>query len=306
LRRAADRVPHRYDIHYDLATAHFARKETDQAVAVLQEFCRRNPDHAQARIDLAAFYQASGNEEAAIVHYRRALANRPAVLWPYAELARLLFVRRQDEEALKILGRGLDLATDSTVAQFVLRQGLLFLETSEHERALPCFELAAQHVADLRQSPVFLLQLGALYERTGRFAEAEAVFLECLQSHPRTHEVLNYLAYMWAEQGVRLDEALAYVRTALEMQPDQAAYIDTLGWIYYRQGRYRAALAELKRAQRMLPQDAVVADHVGDVYQALDDRENALRYWKISLALDATNEKVARKVAEASAAPEAP
>ena len=100
---------------------------------------------------------------------------------------------------------------------------------------------------------------------------------------------LNYLGYMWAEKGENLDEALAMVQRALELEPDSAAYIDSLGWIYFRQGDYRQALEQLDRAARLLPRDGTVQEHLGDVQRALGNVGEARTAYERALALGDDN-----------------
>ncbi len=147
----------------------------------------------------------------------------------------------------------------------------------------------------------FYITFGATADRAGRSLEAEQAFRQCLDHYPDAHEALNYLAYLWADSNVNLDEAMTFVTRALEAEPDNAAYVDTLGWIQYRQGRYEEARATLERAFKVLPEDPVINDHLGDVHDALDDPAQARHYWTRSLMRDPDNRLTAWKL-EASGA----
>ncbi len=304
--KAAERAPNQYRVQYNLALAHFHQQRIDTARAVLERFSKRNPGHALSKLDLAAFAQAGGDTDAAIRHYREALRHDPPLVWPYLDLARLLFQKQNDGEALMVLAKAMRRTDEPAVLQFCYDHGRLFLSNGEYERAIGCFELIAENTDPERLTPSFLLQHGAAYERSGQFEKAEAVFKQCLAVYPRTHEVLNYLAYMWAERGLHLDQALDYVKQALEQQPDNGAYVDTLGWIYYQMGRYPEALEQLKKANRLMPDDPTITDHVGDAYHALTDRENAIRFWKQSYALDPDNAEVVAKLEAEGIRPEPP
>jgi tetratricopeptide (TPR) repeat protein len=103
---------------------------------------------------------------------------------------------------------------------------------------------------------------------------------------------------MWAEQNVHLDEAEDYVKRALASDPDNGAYLDSLGWVHYRKGQYEQALAELLSAVHALKQDdPTVFEHIGDTYAMLNQAPKALEYWEKALALDPTNKKLAAKIA---------
>ncbi len=151
----------------------------------------------------------------------------------------------------------------------------------------------------------FYLHYGATLERSDRYEEAATRFREGLARFPRSHHIMNYLAYMWAEQNVHLEDAMDIVEQALELAPDNGAYVDTRGWILYRQGRYEAALEDIRRAHRLLGDDPEILEHLGDVHAALEQPEKALRYWRQSLELDPDRPAVAAKL-EATAGGDTP
>ena len=105
---------------------------------------------------------------------------------------------------------------------------------------------------------------------------------------------------MWADQNAHLDEAEDYIKRALAADPDNGAYLDSIGWLHYRQGHYEQALAELLNAARVLKtDDPTVFEHIGDAYAMLQQIPQAIEYWQKSLALDQTNQKLAAKIAAA-------
>jgi Tfp pilus assembly protein PilF len=102
---------------------------------------------------------------------------------------------------------------------------------------------------------------------------------------------------MWADRGENLDEAGDMIRKALAMDPDNGAFLDSLGWYHYKKGEYEKALPQLLRAAEVIkPEDSTVMDHLGDVYQQLGKSTDALKYWQKALALDAENKKIAEKI----------
>jgi tetratricopeptide (TPR) repeat protein len=111
---------------------------------------------------------------------------------------------------------------------------------------------------------------------------------------------MNYLGFMWADRGEHLDKAEELIRKANELMPDDAAYIDSLGWLYFRQGKNEEALAELQHAEQLLkeiePEDAEILDHIAQVHDKLGHRAKAEEYWKRTLALKPQNEKLVQSV----------
>ncbi len=141
-------------------------------------------------------------------------------------------------------------------------------------------------------------------DEAGRGAEAEELLIEALAVHPNSAVLQNHLAYFWAVANRRLEEAEALVTRALQRQPESGAFLDTLGWVYYRQARYDEALRQLTLAVRHEGDDPTILDHLGDVYLALGRREEALFFWQRSLRRAPDNASVAEKLRR-HAAPEA-
>ncbi|MEE2776154.1 MAG: tetratricopeptide repeat protein, partial [Acidobacteriota bacterium] len=141
--------------------------------------------------------------------------------------------------------------------------------------------------------------LGMAYERTGKFSEADEAFREVLTREPEDDRTLNYLGYMWAERGERLDEALSLIERAVAIEPDNPAYVDSLGWAHYRLGNYDRARDSLEYAARLLPEDATILEHLGDLYVALEFPEKARELYRRAVARNDENvEGVRRKLSE--------
>lgn len=153
-------------------------------------------------------------------------------------------------------------------------------------------------------SEEFYVFYGGLLEQTGDTESSERVLRAGLGEHDDAHIIMNYLAYTWAEAGIRLDEAEDLVLRALKYDPENAAYLDTLGWVYFRQTRFPEALDYLSRAARLINDDPVVLDHIGDALRALDRTPEAIAYWSRSYTLDPKQEQVGRKLREQGVDPE--
>jgi tetratricopeptide (TPR) repeat protein len=126
---------------------------------------------------------------------------------------------------------------------------------------------------------------GAMYERLKQFDASEAQFRKVLQLDPDSAGALNYLGYMLADRGVRLDEAQKMISRALELDPDNGAYLDSLGWVYFRLNRLDDAEHALVRAlaKSGVGDDPTVHDHLGDVYLKLGKTKDAITQWQASV-----------------------
>ncbi len=128
--------------------------------------------------------------------------------------------------------------------------------------------------------------LGSAYERGGEKKNAENVFLNILQAHPDNAQTLNYLGYMWAESGENLDRAAEMINKAVASDPRNGAFVDSLGWVYFQKGNLELAEKYLSDAAHLLPRDATVHEHLGDVFAKRGDVVRALNLYRAALKLE--------------------
>ena len=147
----------------------------------------------------------------------------------------------------------------------------------------------------------FYFLYAAAVERTGDIQEAEALFFECLEKDAKHAEAYNYMAYMWAENNMKLDKALKYINKGLALVPKNGAFLDTKGWIMYQKGSYEEAFDLLEQAITLIPEDPTINAHFGDVLLKLDRREEARKHFEQALKLEPDNEALREKLAEAMA-----
>ena len=134
---------------------------------------------------------------------------------------------------------------------------------------------------------------GSNFEREKRYSEAEEQFKKVLASDPEHASALNYLGYMLADQNLKLEEALGYIKRAVDLDPANGAYLDSLGWAYFRLGKYELAEDNLLKASQKINTDPTVHDHLGDLYQktgrlklAATNWERALTEWNRTIAAE--------------------
>jgi tetratricopeptide (TPR) repeat protein len=145
---------------------------------------------------------------------------------------------------------------------------------------------------------------GTSYERAKQWDKAEADLKKSLELVPDTlptakAQVLNYLAYSWVDMGRNIDEAFKMLQRAVELAPRDGMIIDSLGWAYYRLGRYEDAVRELERAVELKPGDPVINDHLGDAYWRVGRRLEARFQWDHAKASDPEHEdlvKILKKI----------
>jgi tetratricopeptide (TPR) repeat protein len=128
----------------------------------------------------------------------------------------------------------------------------------------------------LPNETVLTFELGAVYDKQKRHADAEAAFRQVIARDPQHAPALNYLGYMLADRGERLDESIDLVRRALVIDPDNGSYLDSLGWAYYKSNKLDLAVDNLKKAADQLGRNSVIQDHYGDVLFKLGRYDDAI------------------------------
>lgn len=151
-------------------------------------------------------------------------------------------------------------------------------------------------IADPENTNV-LFNLGAAYERGNLFSDAEEIFKKLIKLEPDNALALNYLGYMYADKGIRLKEAQKMIKKALKIEPDNSAYLDSYAWVLFKKGKYKEALKYQLKALQAGDGDAVLFDHMGDIYSALNQSSEAQKHWRKALELDPENENIKQKLA---------
>jgi tetratricopeptide (TPR) repeat protein len=240
-----------------LIQAYLTAKKYDQAAALARAASLKRPDDARyAQLEARALSQG-GRKDRAVVVLRDAVAANPS-----------------------------DVGTQLALVQMLEDAG----RPAEADRTLE--ETARKFPTDVRVP----FERGALLEGRKQYAGAEAAFREALAKDPNHAPSLNYLGYMLAERGERLDEAVSLVERALEIDPENGSYLDSLGWAYVQQKNYDKAEPLLRRAAAQLPSNSVVQDHLGDALWAMGRRGDAVTAWR--LALDGDREDLDVKAVE--------
>ncbi len=142
---------------------------------------------------------------------------------------------------------------------------------------------------------------GSIYERQKKYELAEEAFRKVLADDPKNAMALNYLGYMLADRDTRLEEALGYIRRAVALDPQNGAYLDSLGWAYYKLGKYDLAEENLRRASERINTDPTVHQHLGELYQktgrlklAASNYERSLEEWNKTIPAEVDQDEVAK------------
>jgi tetratricopeptide (TPR) repeat protein len=254
-------------------------------------------DH-RARLLIMDTYRLAKDMPKALQAGREAMAKYPNDEAIRSSQALLLGENQQTDDAVKLLESGLHgTAADRDIY-------LSLSQIYERGRRYPDAEQAARKAESLATGPqeneTAWLLLGAVYERQKQFDKAETEFRKVLGVNPKNAQVLNYYGYMLADRGVRLEEAQDLIQRAVDLEPFNGAYLDSLGWVYFKQNKLDEAEMNLRKAVEHEPHDPTIREHLGDVYakqghldQAAAEWEKSLSEWHRSLPADLESDKVA-------------
>ncbi|MCG3205403.1 MAG: Lipopolysaccharide assembly protein B [Elusimicrobia bacterium] len=186
----------------------------------------------------------------------------------------------QKKEAVKTLKRLS--AMDPSNTDFLNYLAAAYEQDNQTQQA----EQTLRRVIELDPNdPDAHFRLGALYDRSGRFPKAVEEMRAAIRLKPDFDMALNYLGYSFADKNMNLDEAEQLVMDAMALEPDNPAYLDSMGWVYYRQGKYEKAKDFLTEAASRV-RDATIFDHYGDVLFSLNQKAEAVQAWEQAIRIN--------------------
>jgi len=312
--RVLELQPDDANVREKLATGFVLTNQRARAVETLEAIIQEHPEKYQSYELLAQLHDdearalvranqtdpANAEFKKAAQNYEQSLLINPNHAATYLRLAELLLVPlKQSERAVSVLIEGRRRYPDAP--EFAYYLAIALRESKKPKDAVIMFEEAlneAQNAEADFLKPRFYVEYGAAAQEAGLYDKAAELFHKAIAMDPaNAAEPYNYLGYMWAEQNSHLDEAEDAIKRALQLDPENGAYLDSMAWVEYRQGKYDQALENLKRAIENLPrEDAVVFEHLGDVYLKLNRVSQALESWQKAKTLDPSNKDLAAKI----------
>jgi len=222
-------------------------KQWPQATAAAKEAVQKMPDDRDLRMVLDAQLADTGELDKSVADIRSMLKGTP-----------------EDREVY-------------------LRLGIIYTRAKRYDAALEALAKAEQQSTKPDEKAYVSFLRGDLYQRQKEFDQAEAEFKKVLATtsptDPQAAATLNYLGYMNADRGVKLEESLNYIKQALTFEPNNGAYLDSLGWAYFKLGKYEQAEENLTKAESHMSTDPTVQEHLGDLYQKTGRLKLAAAHW---------------------------
>ncbi len=282
-----------------LAECYAKLDDIPAAIEQVEALVRINPLSLEAYQQLTDLYRKSGDLGKALSNARQVIVIEPGNIEYQTVVVELLYKLRRFDEMAKVLSDAKKQFPG--LAKLSHLQAIALAQAGRNEDAVAAFE-EARDQANRTQPEIltsdFYFEFGAASEQAGQYAKAEELFKKSIEMDPdSTGRSYNYLGYMWVERNERLAEAEQLIRRALTLEPGNGAYLDSLGWLYYRQGKFPEALTELSRAAESIEEpDPVVFEHIGDTYHQLGKQAEAVLYWQKAQHLAPDNKKITAKL----------
>ena len=293
-----EKRPDAPQIRERLALNYIRGDQKEKAAAVLEEIIKREPLHYGIYNYLGELYEDLGKDEKAISNYRQSLVINPDQLLPYLRVALLQLKLKQFDAVAETLKTAKEKYPVTYYIPYY--SGLLYSEKKEYDKAAASFAdaetLAAEATEGVKLDARFYFYYGAACERAGDSEKAATLFLKSIQLDPGDPGACNYLGFMWADKNIHLEEALDLIQKAVRMEPDNGAYVDSLGWVLFRLGRDDEALVQLRRASELMKDDPTVLDHLADLLLKLGKNDEALTVLSHAKELAPDNKAISEKL----------
>lgn len=296
--RAAKRFPGNLNLTLLCGDLLRKQKRYQEGIKLLELAVKKTPTQPVFYQLLADFYSLAGKPDQAQFNYEQAIALDSGNPGAHIGLAMLQVRENKLENAARTLAKARRLFPTS--ARVAISEATLARRQKNYDAALnhlSQFEALVASQEGYRLPEGFFLEKGYTLELMERWDDSEQALQMGLKAHPSSHLLQNALAYQWAERGRNLPEALLLSEATVKKVPKNGAYLDTLGWIYYKMGEPEKALPLLKTAALATENDPVVIDHLAHVQAALGRTKEARELWEQLLKEDPEDTKLPKNQA---------
>jgi tetratricopeptide (TPR) repeat protein len=234
---------------------------------------------------LGRVYEEMGNTSLAILNYKKVYEMKES-LDMLLHIGYLYGLKKDTQNSLKYFDRAIDMEPENSKPYFY--KGLGFLRGNKYIFA----EENIKKAIDLnreKNKEKYYFYLAIVLEKQNKFSEAVESLETAIKHNPKSARAYNYLGYLFADKNINIDRSFSLIQKALKIDPGNGAYLDSLGWVYYRKGDYKQALKNILMAEKELNRvktpDPVVYDHLGDIYKKMGNISKAVNYWEKSIKI---------------------
>ncbi len=309
----------------ELLDLYRSQQQWESAIELLEGAIASDSTTVDNYLRLGELYFQRGDTTAAINQFEQTIGRFPQDFRPYFSLGYLHYQRRNWEPAEHYFQKAIELNQEFSRSWITL--GFIYLRNQKLEAAENHFQKAVaalpddphinfllgsvlnqRHKSDeaviylqkcLELDPNYVDALGTLamiYDEKKVYTKSDSLYQAALATRPNDPLLMNNYSYSLSVRGLNLELALEMAQKAVAADSTNGAYLDTLGWIYFKMGNYPNALMYIQKAVQYRDKSAEVMEHLGDVYEKMNDLENARLYWQKSLELDSTRSDVRQKL----------
>jgi tetratricopeptide (TPR) repeat protein len=267
------------DFRTKLGLLYLDRGRYDDAIIEFRFVITAQPLNHQVRFFLGNAYEEKGDIAEAQAQYRGVPAESPYFRDANLHLAMLLRQEKKFDEAAKVAAALRE--REPADPDLMTFNATILEDAKRYDEALALLKQAA--VKSPKNSAI-MFGIGVIQDKLGRFDDLVTAMESAIALDPNNATALNYLGYTYADRNLKLPEAESLIERALKVRPGDGFFLDSLAWVYYRQGRFEKAEETLRGALGAVPDDPVVLEHMGDIQSKLGKKADAIGWYEKALA----------------------
>lgn len=261
-----------------VAQIYLDKKKYNDAIIAIEGMLKSLPGSSDIHYAAGMAYNAINDKETAIAQFKQVPPDSKFYQNSVIQISFLYRDLGKIREAINFLENLIENVPDKP--ELMLYLASFYEENEEFYKA----EKVLKKAIKIDPENIELhFSLGVVYDKWDKKEAAIESMKTVISLEPHNANALNYIGYIYAELGINLDEAERFIKEALKHMPDDGYITDSLGWVYYRKGRYKDALKLLKKAVDLVPDDPVILEHLGDVYLKMTNKKKALMFYERSL-----------------------
>lgn len=250
-------------IRFRIGLVKLQRRNVRGAITDFNLVLAKKPDNTAARYYLASAYSSLGQISEAIGQIKQISSEQKYFIESRTLGAFILQREKRHEEAIELLEEVIETNEDVAILGFLAN---LHKEAGDLPNAIKYVKRIIELEPDVDRH---YFTLGVYSDQAGDWPQTVSAMNKALELNPGSANTLNYLGYAYAERGEQLVKAQGLIRQAIEIEPGNGYYIDSLGWVLFQKGEYKKALAQLEKAAELVPNDAVILEHLARGYKAV-------------------------------------
>ena len=283
-----------FKIYYEIGKLQYKNDDLENAIETFNKVKGLNPFIRNVYSYLASCYEISGRYEEAINEINVLMAKSPNDWSIHLALSRIYSKIEKDDKSenhldkvVQILKESINLGSKNSDEYLALSR--IMLDRNDEKGALDILNKCLLFCKDKTKKRDVHFLLSTVYYELDQFDKTEEELRKTLAIDENLHQANNFLGYFYAERGYNLDEAIILINKALDVEPDNAAYLDSLGWAYFKKAKLedkknliQPALEKLFEAAKT-SDDPEIQEHIGDVYYSLGEWKKAEGAWEKAL-----------------------